>query len=298
MLELPPWETLLSIRKAVIPAAGLGTRFLPTTKAVPKELLPLLDKPLIQYAVEEAAASGIQDIILVTSPGKEALENYFQPHDALERFLREKASPDLLHQVQRLASLARISCVRQEEPLGLGHAVLTAKDLVGNEPFAVMLPDDVIQSPEPALAQMIRIFESRGNGLVAVEEVPDDQVGSYGVIAPEPLSNRVFRVLGLVEKPSPEEAPSNLAIVGRYILPAKVFDCLEETLPGAKGEIQLTDGLAKLLETQDLYGYKFSGIRHDGGTPLGLLKASLSMGLEQRSYRAAILDAVKDYLPR
>ncbi len=298
MLELPPWETLLSIRKAVIPAAGLGTRFLPTTKAVPKELLPLLDKPLIQYAVEEAAASGIQDIILVTSPGKEALENYFQPHDALERFLREKASPDLLHQVQRLASLARISCVRQEEPLGLGHAVLTAKDLVGNEPFAVMLPDDVIQSPEPALAQMIRIFESRGNGLVAVEEVPDDQVGSYGVIAPEPLSNRVFRVRGLVEKPSPEEAPSNLAIVGRYILPAKVFDCLEETLPGAKGEIQLTDGLAKLLETQDLYGYKFSGIRHDGGTPLGLLKASLSMGLEQRSYRAAILDAVKDYLPR
>ena len=298
MLELPPWETLLSIRKAVIPAAGLGTRFLPTTKAVPKELLPLFDKPLIQYAVEEAAASGIQDIILVTSPGKEALENYFQPHDALERFLREKASPDLLHQVQRLASLARISCVRQEEPLGLGHAVLTAKDLVGNEPFAVMLPDDVIQSPEPALAQMIRIFESRGNGLVAVEEVPDDQVGSYGVIAPEPLSNRVFRVRGLVEKPSPEEAPSNLAIVGRYILPAKVFDCLEETLPGAKGEIQLTDGLAKLLETQDLYGYKFSGIRHDGGTPLGLLKASLSMALEQRSYRAAILDAVKDYLPR
>ena len=298
MLELPPWETLLSIRKAVIPAAGLGTRFLPTTKAVPKELLPLLDKPLIQYAVEEAAASGIQDIILVTSPGKEALEHYFQPHDALERFLREKASPDLLHQVQRLASLARISCVRQEEPLGLGHAVLTAKDLVGNEPFAVMLPDDVIQSPEPALAQMMRIFESRGNGLVAVEEVPDDQVGSYGVIAPEPLSNRVFRVRGLVEKPSPEEAPSNLAIVGRYILPAKVFDCLEGTLPGAKGEIQLTDGLAKLLETQDLYGYKFSGIRHDGGTPLGLLKASLSMGLEQRSYRAAILDAVKDYLPR
>ena len=288
----------MSIRKAVIPAAGLGTRFLPTTKAVPKELLPLLDKPLIQYAVEEAAASGIQDIILVTSPGKEALEHYFQPHDALERFLREKASPDLLHQVQRLASLARISCVRQEEPLGLGHAVLTAKDLVGNEPFAVMLPDDVIQSPEPALAQMMRIFESRGNGLVAVEEVPDDQVGSYGVIAPEPLSNRVFRVRGLVEKPSPEEAPSNLAIVGRYILPAKVFDCLEGTLPGAKGEIQLTDGLAKLLETQDLYGYKFSGIRHDGGTPLGLLKASLSMGLEQRSYRAAILDAVKDYLPR
>ena len=298
MLELPRWETLLSVRKAVIPAAGLGTRFLPTTKAVPKELLPLLDKPLIQYAVEEAAASGIQDIILVTSPGKEALEHYFQPHDALERFLREKASPDLLHQVQRLCSLARISCVRQEEPLGLGHAVLTAKDLVGNEPFAVMLPDDVIQSAEPALAQMIRVFESRGNGLVAVEEVPDDQVGSYGIIASEPLSNRVFRVLGLVEKPSPKEAPSNLAIVGRYILPAKVFDCLEETLPGAKGEIQLTDGLAKLLETQDLYGYKFSGIRHDGGTPLGLLKASLSMALEQRSYRAAILDAVKDYLPR
>ena len=182
----------MSVRKAVIPAAGLGTRFLPTTKAVPKELLPLLDKPLIQYAVEEAAASGIQDIVLVTSPGKEALEHYFQPDHSLEGFLREKASLDILQQVQRLSSLARITCVRQEEPLGLGHAVLMAKELVGNEPFAVMLPDDVIQSPEPTLSQMIQVFESRGNGVVAVEEVPDDEVSSYGVITPEPVSDRAI----------------------------------------------------------------------------------------------------------
>ena len=286
----------MSVRKAVIPAAGLGTRFLPTTKAVPKELLPLLDKPLIQYAVEEAVASGIRDIILVTSTGKEALEHYFQPNDTLDRFLQEKASPDIAEGVQRLASLARISYVRQEEPLGLGHAVLTAKELVGNEPFAVMLPDDVIQSPEPALAQMMQVFESRGSGVVAVEDVPDDEVSSYGVIAPEPVSDSLFKIRNMVEKPPFEEAPSNLAIVGRYILPARVFDCLEETTPGAKGEIQLTDGLAKLLETHDLYGYKFSGVRHDGGTPLGLLKASVSMALEQENYRAAILDTVKDYI--
>ena len=226
----------MSVRKAVIPAAGLGTRFLPTTKAVPKELLPLLDKPLIQYAVEEAAASGIQDIILVTSLGKEALEHYFQPNDALDRFLQEKASPDIVERVKRLASLARISYVRQDEPLGLGHAVLTAKELVGNEPFAVMLPDDVIQSPEPALAQMMQVFESRGSGVVAVEEVPDDEVSSYGVITPEPVSNRLFKVRGLVEKPPPEEAPSNLAIVGRYILPRGSSTALKRLHQAPRGK--------------------------------------------------------------
>ena len=286
----------MSIKKAVIPAAGVGTRFLPTTKAIPKELLPLLDKPLIQYAVEEAVASGIREVILVTSQGKEALERYFEPDPALESFLKDKGSLELQTEVRRVTSLAKMSYVEQKEPLGLGHAVLTAKDLVGDEPFAVMLPDDVIQSAKPALGQMIEVYHSQGGGVIAIEEVPRDQVSSYGVITPEPLSDEVYRIRGLVEKPPPEKAPSNLAIVGRYILPPEIFDCLERTRPGAKGEIQLTDGLALLMETQELYGYRFSGTRHDGGTPLGLLKASLAMALAREDTRAAILETIKQHL--
>ncbi|MEE9262326.1 MAG: UTP--glucose-1-phosphate uridylyltransferase GalU [Dehalococcoidia bacterium] len=287
----------MSIKKAVIPAAGVGTLFLPTTKAIPKELLPLLDKPLIQYAVEEAVASGIREIILVTSQGKEALERYFKPDPALESFLKDRGSLELQTEVRRVTSLAKMSYVEQKEPLGLGHAVLTAKDLVGDEPFAVMLPDDVIQSAKPALGQMIEVYHSQGGGVIAVEEVPRDQVSSYGVITPEPLSDEVYRIHGVVEKPPPEKAPSNLAIVGRYILPPEIFDCLERTCPGAKGEIQLTDGLALLMETQELYGYRFSGTRHDGGTPLGLLKASLAMALAREDTRAAILETIKQHLP-
>ncbi len=287
----------MSIKKAVIPAAGVGTLFLPTTKAIPKELLPLLDKPLIQYAVEEAVASGIREIILVTSQGKEALERYFKPDPALESFLKDRGSLELQTEVRRVTSLAKMSYVEQKEPLGLGHAVLTAKDLVGDEPFAVMLPDDVIQSAKPALGQMIEVYHSQGGGVIAVEEVPRDQVSSYGVITPEPLSDEVYRIHGVVEKPPPEKAPSNLAIVGRYILPPEIFDCLERTRPGAKGEIQLTDGLALLMETQELYGYRFSGTRHDGGTPLGLLKASLAMALAREDTRAAILETIKQHLP-
>jgi len=287
----------MSIKKAVIPAAGVGTRFLPTTKAIPKELLPLLDKPLIQYAVEEAVASGIREIILVTSQGKEALERYFKPDPALESFLKDRGSLELQTEVRRVTSLAKMSYVEQKEPLGLGHAVLTAKDLVGDEPFAVILPDDVIQSAKPALGQMIEVYHSQGGGVIAVEEVPRDQVSSYGVITPEPLSDEVYRIHGVVEKPPPEKAPSNLAIVGRYILPPEIFDCLERTCPGAKGEIQLTDGLALLMETQELYGYRFSGTRHDGGTPLGLLKASLAMALAREDTRAAILETIKQHLP-
>ena len=286
----------MSIKIAVIPAAGVGTRFLPTTKAVPKELLPLLDKPLIQYAVEEAVASGIQRVILVTSPGKEALERYFEPDIALESFLIDKSSLDLLEEVRRVTSLVEMSYVEQKEPLGLGHAVLTAKNLVGDEPFAIMLPDDVIQSTEPALRQMIEVYRRRGGGVIAVEEVPPDRVSSYGVIAPESLSNEVYRIHGLVEKPQ-ERAPSNLAIVGRYILPPEIFGCLERTRSDAKGEIQLTDGLGLLLESQALYGYRFSGTRHDSGTPLGLLKASIAMAVERRDTRTAILEAMKQLLP-
>ena len=287
----------MSIRKVVIPAGGVGTRFLPTSKAVPKELLPLLDKPLIQYAVEEAVASGIQQVILVTSPGKEALERYFQPDQALEDFLREKGYAEVLEKVRRVTSLARMSYMEQREPLGLGHAVLMAKDVVGNEPFAVMLPDDVIQGPEPALGQMIEVYRNHGGGVIAVEEVPLEEVSSYGVITPEPLADRVYRVQGLVEKPPPDQAPSNLAIVGRYVLPPEIFDCLERTRPGAKGEIQLTDGLALLMESQAVYAYRFPGARHDGGTPLGLLRASLALALEREDARAAILETLRRFLP-
>ena len=280
------------IRKAVIPAAGLGTRFLPVTKAVPKELLPLFDKPLIQYAVEEAVHSGIEEIILVTSEDKEPLERYFQPHPQLEESLQGKVSPELLGEVERLGKLARVSFVRQEQPLGLGHAVLTAREQVGDEAFAVILPDDVIFHETPALAQMLEVYHRREDGVIAVEEVPSERVSSYGVIDPEFLSEGEYRIRGLVEKPSPEEAPSNLAIVGRYILPPAVFHALERTTPGAKGEIQLTDGLALLLESHHLFAYRLNGERHDGGTPMGLLKASLARAHSMPEYRNAVMEAI------
>ena len=287
----------MPIRKAVIPAGGLGTRFLPTTKAVPKELLPLFDKPLIQYVVEEAVASGIQEVILVTSPGKEALQRYFEPDPDLDSFLREKSSPDVQEKTRQVATLAQFSYIEQSDPLGLGHAVLVAKELVGNEPFAVLLPDDVIQGSEPTLKQMIDVYDNHNGGVIAVEEVPLEAVSGYGVITPEPISDRLYRVLGLVEKPPPEQAPSNLTIVGRYILPPEIFDCLERTNLGAKGEIQLTDGLALLMESYPLYAYRFPGTRHDGGTPLGLLKASLAMALDQEDARSPILETLRRLLP-
>ena len=286
MVAFPP------VRKAVIPAAGLGTRFLPVTKAVPKELLPLFDKPLIQYAVEEAVRSGIEEIILVTSEDKEPLERYFQPHPQLEESLQGKVSPEMLEQVEQLGKLARVSIVRQQQPLGLGHAVLTAREQVGDEAFAVILPDDVVFHKTPALAQMLEVYHRRGDGVIAVEEVPPERVSSYGVIDPEALSESEYRIRGLVEKPPPEEAPSNLAIVGRYILPPAVFHALERTTPGAKGEIQLTDGLALLLESHHLFAYKLNGERHDGGTPIGLLKASLARVRSLPEYRNAVLEAI------
>jgi len=287
-----------TIRKAVIPAAGLGTRFLPTTKAVPKELLPLFDKPLVQYAAEEAAASGISEIILVISPGKESLLGYFQRDPALERFLEARGDIELLEQMRRTSDMVRVSHVVQEAPLGLGHAVLTAREAVGDEPFAVMLPDDVIRGPEPALSQMMKVQREHGGGVVAVEAVPPEQVSAYGVITPEPVAERVYRVLALVEKPPQDEAPSNLAIVGRYLLQPQIFDCLERTTPGAKGEIQITDGMSLMLEEEEVYAFQFLGVRHDGGTPLGLLKASLAVALEDPETRGAAAEMIEQLRPR
>ena len=283
----------MKVRTAVIPAAGLGTRFLPTTKAVPKELLPLLDKPLIQYGVEEAADAGIQRVIIVTSEGKEALEAYFKPDPGLERHLEHAGSPELLKAVRHVTSLAEVSFVRQQQPLGLGHAVLTAKTAVGNEPFVVILPDDVIWHTEGATRQMLRVFEQYNAGVVAVAEVPREAVRAYGVVDSQQQEERLHLVRGMVEKPEPEDAPSNLAIVGRYILTPEIFGCLERTAPGAKGEIQLTDGMALLLEEQAMYAYQFQGTRYDGGTPLGLLSAALDIGLKREDTRVQVEEILR-----
>ena len=283
----------MKVRTAVIPAAGLGTRFLPTTKAVPKELLPLLDKPLIQYGVEEVANAGIQRVIIVTSEGKEALEAYFRPDPALERHLEQAGSVELLEAVRQVTSLAEVSFVRQQQPLGLGHAVLTTKDAVGAEPFVVILPDDVIWHSEGATRQMLGVFEKYNAGVVAVEEVPLEAVRAYGVVDSQQVDERLHLIKGMVEKPEPENAPSNLAIVGRYVLPPEIFGCLERTTPGAKGEIQLTDGMALLLEEQAMYAYQFQGTRYDGGTPLGLLSASLDIGLKREDIRTQVEEMLR-----
>ncbi|MCE2464207.1 MAG: UTP--glucose-1-phosphate uridylyltransferase GalU, partial [Dehalococcoidia bacterium] len=279
----------MRVRKAVIPAAGLGTRFLPTSKSVPKELLPILDKPMIQYGIEEAVAAGLELIVVVTSPGKETLESYFSKDPALERHLMDSSSQELLDKVRHVSSLAEMSFVIQKRPLGLGHAVLTAKDRVGDERFLLILPDDVIWDTEGASRQMLRVFEKYGSSVVAVEEVPLEAVRNYGVVDSSLIGEGVHRVNGLVEKPNPTDAPSNLAIVGRYILTPEIFECLGRTTPGAKGEIQITDGMALLLERQPMYAYLFRGDRYDAGTPLGFLKASVGIGLKREDTRLQVL---------
>ncbi len=287
----------MSVKKAVIPAAGLGTRFLPVTKSVPKELLPILDRPMLQYVVEEAAEGGVEEVIIVTAPGKEGIASYFQPSPALERRLSEDGSQDLLDKVVQASRLAKVSFVIQEEALGLGHAVLTARDAVGDEPFVVILPDDIVHHSPGVVAQMTGIFDRKQAGVVAVEAMPWETVHNYGVVDAAPAGDRLHRVRGLVEKPPREDAPSNLSIVGRYILPPEIFGCLERTRPGAKGEIQLTDGMLLLLESAELYAYEFQGIRYDGGQPLGLLRASLEYALRRDDTRAAARELLRGIDP-
>lgn len=269
------------IRKAVIPAAGWGTRFLPATKAQPKETLPLFDRPMIHYIVEEAAAVGIRQIIMVTALGKDAIENYFDRSYELEQLLHTKGDENRLAEVRRISQLADIVYVRQREQLGLGHAILTARDLVGNEPFAVFLPDDIIEAEVPAIQQLLHVYERYRCSVLAVERVANSEVSRYGIIGGEKMEDRTFRVDRLVEKPKLNESPSNLAVVGRYILTPEVFCMLEKVPPGAIGEIQLTDGLDALLRHQSIYAYEYQGVRHDGGTPLGLLKASVAIALSR-----------------
>lgn len=268
----------------MFPAAGLGTRFLPATKAQPKEMLPLVDKPTIQYGVEEAVASGVPNIVVVTGRGKNAIEDHFDVSKELEAFLESRGKQDLADEVRKISELIQVSYVRQGEPLGLGHAVLVTETIVGDEPFAVILADDVYDATPPALKQMIDVFERAGGPVLAVERVPMENVSAYGVIAGEPapaLGRGVYRITDLVEKPPREQAPSDLAIVGRYLLTPDIFPALHETAKDKSGEIQLTNGLRRLLKSRPLYALEIDGVRHDTGNKLGFLKASVYFALKR-----------------
>jgi UTP--glucose-1-phosphate uridylyltransferase len=272
-----------SVRKAVFPAAGLGTRFLPATKAQPKEMLPLVDKPIIQYGVEEAVASGVDNIILVTGRGKNAIEDHFDVSVELETFLEARGKREQLTEVRKISNMINFAYVRQGEPLGLGHAVLVTRELVGNEPFAVILGDDVIDADPPAIKQLIDVFERLGGPVLAVERVPREDISSYGVIAIEParLGDGIYQVRDLVEKPPKEEAPSDLAIIGRYVLTPDIFPCLAKTKSDRTGEIQLTNGLRELLKSRPIYACEVKGVRHDTGNKLGFLKAVVYFALRR-----------------
>ena len=283
------------VRKAVFPAAGLGTRFLPATKAQPKEMLPLIDKPIIQYGVEEAVASGVSNIILVTGRGKSAIEDHFDVSAELETFLESRGKLDQLEEVRSISRLITVSSIRQGEPLGLGHAVLVTEAIVAGEPFAVILADDVIDADPPGLRQMIDVDNRADGPVIAVERVPEDQVSSYGIVDVEPapqLGKGVFRIKNLVEKPPRSEAPSNLAIIGRYILTPDIFPALRETARDKSGEIQLTNGMKRLLAERPLYAYEIEGVRHDTGNKLGFLKAVVYFGLK----RPDLADPFRAYL--
>ena len=270
------------VRKAVFPAAGLGTRFLPATKAQPKEMLPLVDKPIIQYVIEEAVAAGLTNIIIVTGRGKNAIEDHFDTSYELEKLLESRGKSDLLEQVRAISNIT-VSYVRQGETLGLGHAVLVAKDLVGDEPFAVLLGDDIIDSAVPCMKQMVDVFERKGDPVIAVYQVPRDEIDAYGVIdgVADPEDGRIYRIRDLVEKPAAKDAPSDLAIIGRYILTPDIFEALEQTARDAGGEIQLTNGIRALKDRRPLYGYRFEGVRHDAGNKLGFLKATVEFALKR-----------------
>lgn len=284
----------MKVRKAIFPVAGLGTRFLPATKALPKEMLPVVDKPLIQYAVEEAFASGIEQIIFVTGAGKSALENHFDHSCELEQTLTARSKKDLLREVDSMVpESGTIVYTRQQEPLGLGHAIWCARDVVGEEPFAVLLADDLIKAPIPVLSQMLEKYEEYQASIVAIVEVDPQDTDKYGILEPEAVDDAVVRILGMEEKPSPETAKSNLAIIGRYILTPDIFDLLGRKQFGAGGEIQLTDAMAQLLQKQPFYGYHFDGLRFDCGDKAGFQMANISFALDRPELRAQLLPFLK-----
>ncbi len=280
------------VRKAVFPAAGLGTRFLPATKAQPKEMLPLVDKPIIQYGVEEALASGVENIIIVTGRGKNAIEDHFDVAFELEAFLTARGKTELLEEIRKVSDLINVSYVRQGEPLGLGHAVLMAEPLVGDETFAVILADDVIDGTPPALAQMIKVHEEVDGPVILVERVRPEDISNYGVIAAETIRPGVYRVTDMVEKPPREQAPSDLAIIGRYILTPDIFGALRATREDRRGEIQLTNGLKHLLKDRPAYACEVTGVRHDTGNKLGFLKAVVYFAMQ----RPDLAGPLREYL--
>jgi UTP--glucose-1-phosphate uridylyltransferase len=288
------------IRVAVFPAAGLGTRFLPATKAMPKEMLPLVDRPLIQYVVEEARDAGIARIVIVTGRGKNAIEDHFDTSSELERLLAEKGKNGLLEEVREVAEMIPVSYVRQKQALGLGHAVLQARDLVGPEPFAVMLGDDIVDADVPCIGQMIQVYERRGNPVIALQEVPRAETRQYGIVAGEKVedsSGTIVRITDMVEKPPPDKAPSNLAIIGRYLLPPEIFDILDETRPEVGGEIQLTSALKTLLSRRPVDGYLFEGRRYDAGDKLGFLKATVEFALKREDLGGPFREYLKGLKP-
>ena len=285
----------MRVRKAVFPAAGLGTRFLPATKAQPKEMLPLVDKPLIQYVIEEAVLSGIRNVTIVTGRGKNAIEDHFDVAYELEQVLKDRGKEELLKQVREISNMTNLTYVRQKEALGLGHAILVAREAVGNEPFAVMLGDDIIRSDVPALKQMMNAFDKLQSSIIATCEVPHEDISAYGVIQGKQVDGfggRVFRVENVVEKPPANKAPSNMAIIGRYILTPEIFPMLEKTRKGRGGEIQLTDGIRMLLDRQPVYAYRFAGTRYDAGDKLGFLKATVEFALRRKD----LGDEFREYL--
>jgi len=289
----------MKIRKAIIPAAGLGTRFLPATKAMPKEMLPIVDKPTIQYIVEEAVESGIEDIIIVTGKGKRAIEDHFDSSFELEYNLRQKGKLQMLEEVQYPSNIADIHYIRQKEPRGLGHAVWCARKFIGNEPFAVLLGDDIIQSEgEPALKQMIDLFNEFQSSIIGVQRVPKQEVSRYGIVDGLPEVERVLRVRQLIEKPDIERAPSDMAIMGRYILTPAIFDILGNQKPGAGGEIQLTDAIGTLAKSENVYAYEYNGTRYDVGEKLGFIKTTLDFAIQRDELKDELIQYLKQLLDR
>lgn len=283
----------MKIKQAVIPAAGLGSRFLPVTKSCPKELLPLVDKPCLQHVIDEAVKAGVEEFIIVNSSHKKMIEDYFKPNDHLDHWLQERGKTQMYDLIKDIETKASFRFVYQEEPLGLGHAVLCARELIQDDYFFVLLPDDIIDCEVPVCTQIIEAFEAQHSPIVSVMEVAWDQVHRYGIVKAEPLSDSVGLIKDIVEKPSREDAPSNLAVIGRYLLPKEIFSYIENTQPGAGGEIQLTDSLQMLADDQKFCSFQFKGERFDTGTPQGLLKASISLSLKQEDFRQEMKGLIK-----
>lgn len=284
----------MRIRKAVIPAAGFGTRFLPATKAQPKEMLTVIDKPLIQYSVEEAVSSGIENICVIISRGKSAIEDHFDKNPELESFLEIKGKTDFLREVRRISDLAEFCYIRQKQALGLGHAILMAEKFIGDEPFAVLLPDDIFDCRIPAVQQAISIYEEYGSSVVILKRINKEETSKYGVIDPEKVKPGVFRLKDMIEKPGPERAFSDLGIIGRYVFNPDIFDAIKKTKPDHRGEIQITDAIKILLEKEPVYGYLFKGRRYDAGDKAGYIKATIELALKRPEFKKIIQDLNKE----